>query len=617
MHRRTLAAAAALAAAAGTTVPLLASPASAAVADPGATRSLLVTAVDTDGDVDHGLYVTDGSTRTALVPESATTDVYAVSTSRDGSRIAYLEDLYSTAGDLTGERLVVRDATVFGAPAFSRVVYTTSTDLLDAPRFSPDGASVVFTRVTDTGVSALTVPVASGAATLLADGVYGASYLDANTLIGTTETGVVTFPSTAGSTTTPVDGVTAADGLFAVSPDGTEVVWERDTSTTDSKTPSTDLHVGDLALASGKATVTGDRAVTSGGYSDGPVWSPDGTSIRYVSYDAGFLGSLRSVPAAGGASSAVAASGDHEAVAYATAEATAPGAVTVGPAVLAGTSPTVSWTLPSDADLYGVEITRSGYGATRTVRVAAPATSYKDSGLVLGKTYTYSVAALDKAGDRGTATTRQVTALAATATFTDPTSTASTTAAFRVGFPAGSSYTVQYRTNGTGPLTTWLTRATGTSQVFSAAKPGSSYGFLVTVYDAYGNSSAATGAGTAVVPLDQTAATFAGSVVKQSLSGRYLGSAELLKAAGASARLTVKGNRLQVVGERCSSCGVMDVYVDGARVAGVDTRAAARQARVVLYTRTLSTSVSHTVVVKARGTAGRPTVVLDGFGVRH
>ncbi|MDX6267187.1 MAG: hypothetical protein QOD70_1927 [Frankiales bacterium] len=61
----------------------------------------------------------------------------------------------------------------------------------------------------------------------------------------------------------------------------------------------------------------------------------------------------------------------------------------------------------------------------------------------------------------------------------------------------------------------------------------------------------------------------------------------------------------------------MDVYVDGTRVAGIDTRYTQRRARVVLYTRTLTAGVNHTVVIKARGTAGRPNVVLDAFGVRH
>ena len=84
-----------------------------------------------------------------------------------------------------------------------------------------------------------------------------------------------------------------------------------------------------------------------------------------------------------------------------------------------------------------------------------------------------------------------------------------------------------------------------------------------------------------------------------------------------TAKAAVVPGRLQVIGERCASCGVMDVYVDGVRVAGIDTRAASRQARQVLYTRVIKAGVNHSVVIKARGTAGRPNVVIDAIGVRH
>jgi hypothetical protein len=242
--------------------------------------------------------------------------------------------------------------------------------------------------------------------------------------------------------------------------------------------------------------------------------------------------------------------------------------------------------------------------------------SYQDSGLTVGATYTYELAAVDRSGNAGPAVTRQLTAIQPFTTFPDPTSTGYfRTPAFRVGLPAQGTKRVDVRTNGTGPLVTWVT-TTASSAVFSAARAGYSYGFLVTVTDGFGNSSAPTGGGTAVVPYDQTRATYSGAVLTQRSSDRYLGSATLLRAAGAAMRMTVNGSRLQVVGERCASCGVMDVYVDGRRVAGVDTRAAARQVRQVLYTRALGAG-NHAVVIKARGTAGRPNVVLDGLAVRH
>jgi hypothetical protein len=624
VHRRTLTAVAVLASAVCSTLPLLGGSASAATA----TRPLLVLATDTDGDGGHGLLATDTLGRHTLVAESATTDVYAVTSSRDGSRIAYLQDVYDSAGNLAHERLVVRDSSTVTTPGFSRVVSDltpASGDVLDeAPSLSPDGSTVVWSRITFSGdlpvVATMSAPVAAGAPGKVADGVFGAAFLDGQTLIGTTDSEVVTLPL-AGGTQSPVAGLTASDTEFGASPDGTRLVWTRDTSPATGSTVTAEVHVADVALSAGAATLTADRTLASGVEALAPAWSTDGSQVLFVVDDANGNGSVYTAPqdASSPAASAGAPAGDTLAVASAVTDATAPGSATMVPATLAGTAATVRWTMPADADVYAVELTRTAAGtATKVATVRAPATSYLDSGLALGKTYTYSAVVVDRSGNRSAAVTRQLTALAATASFPDPTSTTYyTNPSFRVYFPTPGTYTVQYRTNGTGPLTTWVTRASATSQVFSAAKAGYSYGLLMTRYDGFGNATAATGIGTAVVPYDQSRATFAGSTVTQALSGRYLGSATILKAAGATARLVVNGNRLQVIGERCTSCGVMDVYVDGTRVAAVDTHDTQRRTRAVLYTRNLRTGVNHTVVIKARGTAGRPNVVLDAFGVRH
>ncbi|MCW2668760.1 MAG: hypothetical protein JWO27_657 [Frankiales bacterium] len=624
MHRRTLAAAAVLATAVCSTLPLLGGTASAATT----TRPLLVVSTDTDGDGGHGLYATDSLGRHTLVPESDTTDVYAMTTSRDGSRIAYLQDVYDSAGNLTHERLVVRDTSTAATPGFSRVVSDltpASGDVLDFfPSLSPDGSTVVWSRIDFNAnipvVSLMSAPVAAGAAAKVADGVSGAAFLDSQTLIGSTDSAVVTLP-VAGGTQSPVAGLTTDDGQFAASPDGTHVAWMRDTSPAAGNTFTAEVHVADVALASGVATLSADRKLASGVDALAPAWNADGSQVLYVVDDVNGNGSVYSAPqdASAPATTFATPAGDTVGVGYAVTDATAPASATMLPATLAGTAATVRWSLPSDADVYGVELTRTAAGtATKVATVPTPATSYKDSGLVLGKTYTYSAVVVDRSGNRSAGVTRQLTALGATATFPDPTSTTYfTSPAFRVYFPTPGTYTVQYRTNGTGSLTTWVNNASASSQVFSAAKAGSSYGLLMTRYDGFGNSTAATGLGTAVVPYDQTRASFTGSTATQALSGRYLGSATILKAAGAAARLVVNGNRLQVIGEKCASCGVMDIYVDGTRVAGVDTHDTQRRARAVLYTRNLTAGVNHTVVIKARGTAGRPNVVLDAFGVRH
>ena len=625
MRRPTLTTLAVLAAVTCSTAPLLGGVASAADTT---TRPLLAYATDTDGDGGHGLYVADSLGWHPLVAESDTSDVYAVTTSRDGSRIAYLQDLYDSAGDLTHERLVVRDTTTYGTPGFIRVVsdlIPASGNVLDeSPALSPDGSSLVWSRVTFTAdaitVRTMGVPVAAGTPATVADGVFGAAFVDASTLIAANDAGPVTLPA-AGGTQTPVAGLTAADGYFAVSPDGTHLAWTRDTSPAEGTTSTAEVHAADLAVNAGAVTLTGDRTLASGIDASLPAWSTDGAQVLFLKFDAAGNGSVWTAPqdaSAPATTNGYGAGVDVVGVASALGDAVAPAAAVLLPIALNGTSATVRWTF-SDSDAYGADLVRSGAdGSSRQARVAG--TSYTDTGLTVGVTYTYTVTSLDKSGNSGPSASRQMTALkAGGAVFPDPTSTRYyLNPNFRVSFPASAgTYTLQYRTNGTGPLATWVDHVTGTSQVFGTAHAGYSYGLLMTRYDSYGNSTAPTGLGTAVVPYDQTRASFSGSFVTQTLNERYLGNATILKAAGAAARLVVNGNRLQIIGEKCASCGVFDVYVDGVRVAGIDSHATQRYTRVVLYTRALSAGVNHTVVIKARGTAGRPNVVLDGFGVRH
>ena len=405
------------------------------------------------------------------------------------------------------------------------------------------------------------------------------------------------------------------------SPDGARIAWTHITSADTADVQTSDLHVADLAVSdTGAATLSNVVTRVTGLANSSATWTHDGGTLRFVRYDGDTgPGDLWTVPSTGtdSATQVVTAGVDEAAVGNVVTDDTATAAATATPFTLAGTTARIAWTLPTgETDLAGVSITRTGGAGPKTFRVPAPATSVVDSGLTVGTTYSYAISAVDHSGNLATASTRHLTAIKPFATFPDPTSTGYyASPAFRVLLPAQGTYTVQVRTNGTGPLTTWYT-GSGASHVYTAAKAGYSYGFLVTSRDGYGNSSAPTGAGIAVVPYDQTRASFSGNVLTQSLSSRYLGSATLLRAAGAASRFTVNGNRLQVIGERCISCGVMDVYLDGARVAGIDTHASARQARQVLYTRTL-TPGNHALVVKARGTAGRPNVVLDGFGVRH
>ena len=65
------------------------------------------------------------------------------------------------------------------------------------------------------------------------------------------------------------------------------------------------------------------------------------------------------------------------------------------------------------------------------------------------------------------------------------------------------------------------------------------------------------------------------------------------------------------IGSRSSGAGVVHVYLDGRRVATVDTRGRSAH-RQLLWSGSTSYG-RHTLKLVAAGTAGRPTVVVDGF----
>jgi hypothetical protein len=560
---------------------------------------------------------------------ASTAVVKGFSASADGSRFASLA--VSAAGDATSftfrTQVAVRDAggrlvrvlddrsmtsnetTVFGSTAYR-------------PALDATGANAVWTAISAaTNQPVLkTSPVASGAATSIpgSAGLAQPQYLgDGSLLVKDTVTGVLKTLPLVGGLAAALPGLPTGVGAFAVSPDSSRIAFDAVTLDGDDDLWSAPLTQVAGAWVVGLPTrLATDFASTD----DGPSFSHDGSTVYWsqdVDTDADQLADdsdIFSVPADGSApatdrtltpnrleTSAAGIAVDPVAPA-------APG--TDAPFTLNGTSATIRWTLPADADLSGVVIT---HGGTETF-VAAPATSFVDTGLELGETYLYSIAALDRSGNRSDASERSLTASTPKMSFFSPTSTGGTAAPFRLTLPPTGTYTVQWRANSAGPLQT-LAQHSGPTYVFPGVS-GSSYGFAISVTDEFGNSTPAAGAGLTEVPYDQTRATYTGSHVTSALRDRWLGSATTLRAAGAAAKIVVNGTRLQVIGERCATCGVMDVYVDGVRVAGIDTRATARQARQVLYTRAVSRG-THTLLVRARGTAGRSNVVLDGFGVRH
>jgi hypothetical protein len=98
-------------------------------------------------------------------------------------------------------------------------------------------------------------------------------------------------------------------------------------------------------------------------------------------------------------------------------------------------------------------------------------------------------------------------------------------------------------------------------------------------------------------------------------STSYLaGKVHYTRAAGATATLRFSGSSVAWVGPAGPGRGRSAVYLDGARVAIVDEYAASFIARRTLFVRNVP-SGTHTLVIKALGTSGRPMVAIDAIFV--
>jgi hypothetical protein len=95
----------------------------------------------------------------------------------------------------------------------------------------------------------------------------------------------------------------------------------------------------------------------------------------------------------------------------------------------------------------------------------------------------------------------------------------------------------------------------------------------------------------------------------------YLGGAvHYTRAAGATATLSFSGTSVAWVGPAGPGRGRSAVYLDGVLVATVDEYASSFVARRMLFVRNVP-SGTHTLVIKALGTSGRPMVALDALYV--
>ncbi|GAA4610368.1 hypothetical protein BJY16_007809 [Actinoplanes octamycinicus] len=145
----------------------------------------------------------------------------------------------------------------------------------------------------------------------------------------------------------------------------------------------------------------------------------------------------------------------------------------------------------------------------------------------------------------------------------------------------------------------------------TTVKPGAKLGYTVTARDVAGNARAAS-ATQSVLYVAETKAKKTGAWTKRT-SGSYL-SGKALTASKKNAKLTYTftGRSAALLFSRGPRTGKAYVYLDGKKVATVDTKAGSTKYRQALWVKAL-TSKKHTVMIVVAGTSGRPAVVSDGL----
>ena len=124
---------------------------------------------------------------------------------------------------------------------------------------------------------------------------------------------------------------------------------------------------------------------------------------------------------------------------------------------------------------------------------------------------------------------------------------------------------------------------------------------------------------TAVVPLDDrtTAAVFSPGWAHRSAAGRFLSTITDTSAPDKTMLLKSAAHAFFLVGDRCATCGKLQIYVDGHLVKTVDTHAVSSRARRLLFAKTFVGTRTHTLEVKSLGTPGHPRVAIDAIGVQR
>ena len=251
----------------------------------------------------------------------------------------------------------------------------------------------------------------------------------------------------------------------------------------------------------------------------------------------------------------------------------------------------------------------------------------------LGQTYTYTNFVTDVYGNVGpSAGSQSMQAVGVRVVASNPTAIGTTSSPFRVVWgqlpaPQGATYEVTYSllsptSNAWSGPQPWLAATTATSFVFGAAgaptipRYGDNYEFQVVPIDAYGNRGYPVGSGHIAVPYDQSAAAHGAGWKTLNVNDRWEGSEATTTTNGATTLIRLTGYRLSVIGDRCLTCGDLQVYVDGVLKDKVSTYYVRSQTRQVLWSGAVVPG-RHSLRVTAVVSKQRPRVSLDAFAAER
>lgn len=627
----------------------------------------IVYAADLDRDGFAGLYratVADPTHPTAILADTGAISVDKALLSPDGSRIAVLYDpTASSATDTMARKLVTMnldgsnqhvlvsevntfgstsatfdDVNGFGWKGNDTLIYGWSTVKLSSspPVFTDQVRTVPANGGTSamiSGTNGLSDPSVSPDGTQVAAINYG----------GHTGTEAVDLFASSGATTAAQIANSSTGGLRspAWSPDGTAVAFVRDDSTDTRDASEIDVvryNAGTSSWGGASAAVPVVQGADSSWLDEDPFWTDANTLIfERIDDSSTAAGSGGVAPidlwtaafdtgtSTWGTATNVTNTPtvDESSPSEAAADLTAPANVTVLPFGLGGTSVTVRWS-PNDADFSHVVLYRTDTtAATAEVPLGNKfGTSFVDTGLTVGHTYSYRFQTVDGAGN----TTNDDVAHLVTATnlpkivAVTPTALVNTSLPFRVTWgvaePAGTTYDVVYAVKGgatwaLGSSYAFAIGTTATNGAFSKGVPGQTYYFRATAHDTHGNTGSTAWSGVNV-PLDQTAGSFSHGWVTVKSSHYWLGSIAATSTNGSYYTVGVTSKSVSIIGTKCAACGKFAVYVDGHYRGTVSAAATTTKLRQVLWTG-VNTTIGRHVIKLVAVLATHKTFQIDGI----